>query len=67
MPQDIIDQIEPYRSSESGRWAKLASNVLWRRLVLLMLREIVVELRTLVSELGALRSTMSAPNSKDLP
>ena len=67
MPQDIIDQIEPYRSSESGRWAKLASNVLWRRLVLLMLREIVVELRTLVSELGALRSTMNAQNSKHRP
>ena len=50
MPQDIVDQIEPYRSAkgtESGAFAKLASNVLWRRLVLLLLREIVVELRAL--------------------
>ena len=67
MPQDIVDQIEPYRSNESGRWAKLASSVLWRRLVLLLLREVVVELRTLVSELGALRSTMSALNGKHRP
>ena len=54
MPQDIVDQIEPYRSHESGRWAKLASSVLWRRLVLLLLREIVVELRALRSMLSAL-------------
>ena len=50
MPQDIVDQIEPYRSNEAGRWAKLASNVLWRRLVLLLLREIVIELRKLNSK-----------------
>ena len=47
MPQDIVELIEPYRASDSGRWAKLAGNVLWRRLVLLLLREIVVELRSL--------------------
>ena len=47
MPQDIVELIEPYRASEPGRWAKLAGNVLWRRLVLLLLREIVVELRNI--------------------
>lgn len=47
MPQDIIEQVESYRTSDSSRWAKLASNVQWRRLVLLLLREIVVELRAL--------------------
>jgi hypothetical protein len=47
MPQDILDQIEPYRASDPSRWAKLASNVHWRRLVILLLREIVVELRAL--------------------
>ena len=67
MPQDIVDQIEPYRSNESGRWAKLASGVLWRRLVLLLLREIVVELRALVSELSVLRSTVSALGGTDRP
>ena len=45
MPQDIVEQVEPYRASEPSRWAKLASNVQWRRLVILLLREIVVELR----------------------
>lgn len=47
MTQDIVEQIEPYRSSEPSRWARLASNVLWRRLVLLLLTEILVELRAL--------------------
>ena len=47
MPQDIVELIEPYRASDSSRWAKLASNVQWRRLVILLLREIVVELRAL--------------------
>ena len=47
MPQDIVEQVEPYRTSEPSRWAKLASNVQWRRLVILLLREIVVELRRL--------------------
>ena len=50
MPQDIVELIEPYRASDSGRWAKLASNVQWRRLVLLLLREIVVELRAAYGE-----------------
>ena len=47
MSQDIVEQIEPYRTSSPSGWAKLASNVQWRRLVLLLLREIVVELRAL--------------------
>jgi len=47
MPQDVVELVEPYRASEPGRWAKLASNVQWRRLVLLLLREIVVELRAI--------------------
>jgi hypothetical protein len=54
MLQDIIDQVEPYRTNESGRWAKLASNVQWRRLVILLLREIVVELRALRSQMAKL-------------
>jgi len=47
MTQDIIDQVESFRTNESGALAKLASTVQWRRLVLLLLREIVVELRAL--------------------
>jgi hypothetical protein len=47
MPQDVVELVEPYRTSESSRWAKLAGNVHWRRLVVLLLREIVVELRAI--------------------
>ena len=54
MPQDIIDLVEPYRTNESSRWSKLASNVQWRRLVVLLLREVVVELRALRSQIGNL-------------
>jgi hypothetical protein len=70
MPQDIIDQIEPYRSTAdagSGRWAKLSSTIQWRRLVLLLLREIVVELRALVSELRAFNLKTNAPTDQRHP
>jgi hypothetical protein len=64
MPQDIIEQIEPYRTSDSSRWARLASTVHWRRLVILLLREIVVELRSLHrSDLH--RSDLRPPQEQD--
>ena len=55
MPQDVVELVEPYRASEPGRWAKLASNVQWRRLVVLLLREIVVELRAIRGSLSPAR------------
>lgn len=45
MSEDVLDLVEPYLSEDRARWAKLASDVQWRRLQLLLLREILVELR----------------------
>jgi len=45
--QDVLDLVEPYLSDDPTHWAKLASDVQWRRLQLLLLRDILVELRKL--------------------
>jgi hypothetical protein len=45
MPQDVLKMVEPYLSEDPTRWAKLASDIQWRRLQLLLLREILLELR----------------------
>jgi hypothetical protein len=45
MPRDVIDMVEPYLSNDPSQWAKLASDVQWRRMQLLLLREILLELR----------------------
>ena len=50
MSPDITEIVEPYLSEDPARWAKLASDVQWRRLQLLLLREILLELRTSNSE-----------------
>ena len=47
MPQDILEIIEGYVSDDPLRWGKLSSDIQWRRLQLLLLREILVELRKL--------------------
>jgi len=47
MTRDITEIVEPYLSEDPAQWAKLASDVQWRRLQLLLLREILLELRTL--------------------
>lgn len=47
MAQDVVELVEPFLSQDPTRWNKLASNVGWRRLQLLLLREIVIELRNL--------------------
>ena len=47
MARDIVDLVEPFLSEDPTRWGKLASDVQWRRLQLLLLREILVELRRL--------------------
>jgi hypothetical protein len=43
--RDVLEIVERYLSDDPLQWAKLASDVQWRRLQLLLLREIVVELR----------------------
>jgi hypothetical protein len=47
MARDVAETVEEYLSEDPARWGKLASNVQWRRLQLLLLREILVELRKL--------------------
>ena len=56
MGRDIADIVEGYLSDEPARWGKLASDVQWRRLQLLLLREILVELRKLNRESGRVHS-----------
>jgi len=50
MPRDIAELVEEYLSEDPIKWGKLASDVHWRRLQLLLLREILIELRTLNRE-----------------
>ena len=47
MSRDVAELVEPYLSEDPTRWSKLASDVQWRRLQLLLLREILLELRNL--------------------
>jgi hypothetical protein len=47
MARDVAEIVEEYLSDDPTKWGKLASNVQWRRLQLLLLREILVELRKL--------------------
>jgi len=47
MAQDVAELAQEYLSDDSRKWAKLASNINWRRLQVLLLREILIELRKL--------------------
>jgi hypothetical protein len=47
MPRDVVDIVEQYLSEDPIKWGKLASDVQWRRLQLLLLRDILLELRAL--------------------
>ena len=47
MTRDIIELTEEYLSEDPARWGKLASTIQWRRLQLMVLREILIELRKL--------------------
>jgi hypothetical protein len=47
MSRDIAEQIEPYLSEDPTKWGRLASDIQWRRLQLLLLRQILIELREL--------------------
>ncbi len=50
MAKDILELTEEYASDDSLRWAKLSSDVNYRRLEILLLREILRELRKLNAE-----------------
>ena len=47
MSVDVVELVEGYLSDDPTKWAKLASSIQWRRLQLLLMREILVELRKL--------------------
>ena len=47
MVQDVAKLVERYLSEDPIKWGKLASDVQYRRLQLLLLREILLELRRL--------------------
>lgn len=50
MSKDIVGMLDGFLSEEPAKWAKLASDVQWRRLQLLLLREILLELRKMNKE-----------------
>lgn len=50
MGRDVAELAERYLSEDPTKWGKLASNIQWRRLQLLLLREILIELRKLNRE-----------------
>ena len=47
MAQDIVEIVGEYLADDPAKWGKLASNIQWRRLQLVLLREILLELRKL--------------------
>jgi hypothetical protein len=47
MSQDILKLLEEFLSDDPYRWAKLSSEIQYRRLHLLLLREILLEMREL--------------------
>jgi hypothetical protein len=47
MPQDVLELVERYVSDDPSQWGRLASDIQWRRLQLLLLREIVLEMKDL--------------------
>lgn len=61
MSRDILEELEPFLSEDRRSWAKLASDVGYRRLHLLLLREILVELRELNS--GAAEGASGRPGN----
>ena len=50
MSRDVAELVEGFLSEDPSKWAKLASDVQYRRLHLLLLREMLMELRELRGE-----------------
>ena len=50
MTRDIAEMVQEYLSDDPAKWGKLSSNIQWRRLQLLLLREILIELRKLTAK-----------------
>ena len=56
MPKDILELTAEYASEDQSRWGRLASDITFRRLEILLLSEILAELREL-------NSTKTTPTS----
>jgi hypothetical protein len=52
MPKDILELTEEYASDDPLKWSRASSDVTYRRLHLLLLREILSELRKLNAKPG---------------
>ena len=50
MPKEITELVQDFASDDPLKWGKLASEVQYRRMTLLLLREILLELRRLNGE-----------------
>jgi hypothetical protein len=50
MSRDITEIVGDYLTEDQTRWVKLSSNIQWRRLQLLLLREILIELRKVTAQ-----------------
>lgn len=57
MGQDAAEMVEGFLAREPEKWSKLASDIQWRRLQLLLLREILLEIRQLNRNLQAGEAT----------
>ena len=53
MGRDVLEQLEPYLSDDPAKLSKLASEAQFRRLQLLLLKEILIELRRLNGQTAA--------------
>ena len=45
MARDVMEMVEGFLSEDPTKWGKLASDIQYRRLHLLLLREILLELK----------------------
>ena len=52
MSQDVLELLDRYLPEDPAQWGRLASEIQFRRLQLLLLRELLLELRALRRELG---------------
>jgi len=50
MARSALEITEEYLSDDPKKWGKLASDISYRRLELLLLREILLELKTLSAQ-----------------
>ena len=52
MSENVMQLLDSYLTDDPSRWAKLASDIQWRRLQLTLLREILIELRRLNEQMA---------------